>query len=116
MEEEEDDVEAGGELGGSGAARVPTLPGRSSELARSTSPRRLPTVNTRTALRQQQSAGRFLAASLRGGDGSGTSARLLSRLVEREQMAPHAPGIRQAGCPCCDPDNPSNVVDQLMLL
>lgn len=34
------------------------------------------------------------------------------RLFERE----HAPGIRQAGCPCCDPDNVSNIVDNMMML
>ena len=29
---------------------------------------------------------------------------------------PHAPGIRRMGCPCCDPDNPSTAVDQMMQL
>ena len=28
----------------------------------------------------------------------------------------HARGVRRVGCPCCDPDNPSNVVDQMMQL
>ena len=28
----------------------------------------------------------------------------------------HARGIRRPGCPCCDPDNPSNIVDQMMQL
>jgi hypothetical protein len=36
----------------------------------------------------------------------------ISKLFERE----HAPGIRQPGCPCCDPDNPSTIVDNLMML
>lgn len=36
----------------------------------------------------------------------------ITKLFERE----HAPGIRQAGCPCCDPDNPSNIVDTMMML
>eukprot|EP00934_Nitzschia_sp_Nitz4_P006591 Nitzschia sp. Nitz4//scaffold179_size51476//11185//12093//NITZ4_006922-RA/size51476-processed-gene-0.47-mRNA-1//-1//CDS//3329539204//6581//frame0 len=35
----------------------------------------------------------------------------ISALFARE----HAPGIRQAGCPCCDPENPSNVVDNMMM-
>jgi hypothetical protein len=39
---------------------------------------------------------------------SGSSA--LARLAQRE----HAPGMRQRGCPCCDPDNPANVVDRLL--
>lgn len=41
-----------------------------------------------------------------------SSSSNVSRLFERE----HAPGIRQAGCPCCDPDNPSNLVDTMMML
>ena len=36
----------------------------------------------------------------------------ISSLFQRQ----HAPGIRQPGCPCCDPDNPSNVVDSIMML
>ena len=54
--------------------------------------------------RQQQAADRALSQS--------TNSSLLSRLNERE----HAPGIRRPGCPCCDPDNPANVVDQMMQL
>lgn len=27
----------------------------------------------------------------------------------------HAPGIRSPGCPCCDPDNVQNIVDDIML-
>jgi hypothetical protein len=40
------------------------------------------------------------------------SSKNISKLFEKE----HAPGIRQAGCPCCDPDNPSNFVDQMMMI
>ncbi len=36
----------------------------------------------------------------------------ISKLFERE----HVPGIRQPGCPCCDPGNPSNLVDMMMML
>lgn len=41
---------------------------------------------------------------------SGESSSILSRIAERE----HAPGIRRRGCPCCDPDNPQNVIDRLL--
>lgn len=40
------------------------------------------------------------------------SSSTISQLFQRE----HAPGVRQAGCPCCDPENPSNVVDTMMML
>jgi hypothetical protein len=43
---------------------------------------------------------------------SSSSQGIIQRLAERE----HAPGIRRTGCPCCDPDNPSNVVDSMMML
>lgn len=36
----------------------------------------------------------------------------ISKLFQRE----HAPGIRQAGCPCCDPDIPSALLDNMMML
>lgn len=36
----------------------------------------------------------------------------ISKLFDRE----HAPGIRQPGCPCCDPENPSTLIDNLMML
>ena len=36
----------------------------------------------------------------------------ISKLFSQE----HAPGIRQPGCPCCDPDNPNNIVDQMMMI
>ena len=36
----------------------------------------------------------------------------ISQLFNRE----HAPGIRQPGCPCCDPDNPDNVLDKMMTM
>lgn len=63
-------------------------------------------VNSVTKRRQQQAAERRLQSFL-----SGNSSTLLSQLAERE----HAPGVRRPGCPCCDPDNPSNVFDQLMM-
>jgi hypothetical protein len=54
---------------------------------------------------------RHQAATTTGALGESTSSSI-SRLFNRE----HAPGIRQAGCPCCDPDNPNNVIDTMMML
>ena len=64
-------------------------------------------VDTVVRRRQQQAAERKLQ-SLLGNTPNG----LLSQLAARE----HAPGIRRPGCPCCDPDHPTNIVDQLMQL
>lgn len=36
--------------------------------------------------------------------------RSISNLFNRE----HAPGIRQPGCPCCDPDNPNDIIGNMM--
>jgi hypothetical protein len=36
----------------------------------------------------------------------------ISKLFGKE----HAPGIRQPGCPCCDPDSATNIVDQMMMI
>jgi len=36
----------------------------------------------------------------------------ISKLFDRE----HAPGVRKAGCPCCDPDNPSVIADNMMIM
>lgn len=41
-----------------------------------------------------------------------SSQSIIKKLSERE----HAAGVRRPGCPCCDPDNPSNVVDNMMML
>ena len=41
-----------------------------------------------------------------------SSATSIANLFERE----HAPGIRQPGCPCCDPGDPSNITDRMMML
>jgi hypothetical protein len=59
-----------------------------------------PSVNTVTRRWQQQAAERVLDQQARP---------LLSQLQERDH-------IRRRGCPCCDPDHPSNVLDQLMML
>jgi hypothetical protein len=63
-------------------------------------------VSSVASQRLQQSVDRQLSSNI------GNSGNILARLNERE----HAPGIRRPGCPCCDPDNPSNVVDQMMNL
>eukprot|EP00814_Leptocylindrus_danicus_P016839 CAMPEP_0116017954 /NCGR_PEP_ID=MMETSP0321-20121206/8362_1 /TAXON_ID=163516 /ORGANISM="Leptocylindrus danicus var. danicus, Strain B650" /LENGTH=365 /DNA_ID=CAMNT_0003488259 /DNA_START=129 /DNA_END=1223 /DNA_ORIENTATION=+ len=43
--------------------------------------------------------------------GKSSSGSIIQQMYARE----HAPGVRRAGCPCCDPDDPSNVIDQMML-
>jgi len=43
---------------------------------------------------------------------SATSATSISNIFNRE----HAPNIRLSGCPCCDPENLSTVVDNMMML
>lgn len=40
-----------------------------------------------------------------------SSNNILQRLADRE----HAPGVRSPGCPCCDPDNLDNIVNNIML-
>jgi hypothetical protein len=66
-------------------------------------------VNSMTLRRQQQAAEQRIVSS---GNSSSSSSMILTQLSQRE----HAPGVRRAGCPCCDPDNPSNVVDRMMML
>jgi len=41
-----------------------------------------------------------------------SSDAMIRRLANRE----HAPGVRSIGCPCCDPDNMMNIVDEKMML
>lgn len=61
------------------------------------------TMSSTMDWRRQQNIERQVTAS---------SQSIISRLSERE----HAPGVRMAGCPCCDPDNVSNYVDSMMML
>lgn len=85
--------------------QVPTSQPRLS--SRSSAAATKPTIVSSVASqRQQQAADRLLNSSTQ------QQSSLLARLGERE----HAPGIRRPGCPCCDPDNPANVVDQMMQL
>ena len=82
------------------AASKPSPPLKTTE---TTAP---PIKMTSMDMRRQRNMQQSLQSSLnRSGD-------LLNQLARRE----HAPGVRQTGCPCCDPDNPSNVVDQIMML
>jgi hypothetical protein len=70
----------------------------------------LPTSNAHTPLpidsvaarRRQQNWSRALSSA----------PSPLQLLTQRQ----HAPGLRPVGCPCCDPDNPSNVADQFLHL
>lgn len=66
------------------------------------------TVNSVTKRRQQQAAVKNL---LPASNSNNAASSLLNQLSQRE----HAPGVRRPGCPCCDPDNLSNVVDKLMM-
>jgi len=40
-----------------------------------------------------------------------SSDAMIRRLADRE----HTPGVRSIGCPCCDPDNMMNIVDEQMM-
>lgn len=61
-------------------------------------------VGSVTQRRQQSMASSLLNSS--------AAPQFLAQLSERE----HAPGIRKPSCPCCDPDNPTHVIDSLMQL
>lgn len=84
--------------------RSPEASAYRDQLTQSFHRQRRPDVNTVTRRRHQQLASRRLSAIEQN------SGALLSRLAERE----HAPGVRRAGCPCCDPDGPSNAMDRFM--
>ena len=36
------------------------------------------------------------------------------QLLQHISKSQHAPGIRRAGCPCCDPDSASNYADEML--
>lgn len=40
-----------------------------------------------------------------------SSKELLQQMVESR----HAPGVRKAGCPCCEPDSAATYADKMML-
>ncbi|KAL9188017.1 hypothetical protein ACHAXT_006395 [Thalassiosira profunda] len=45
---------------------------------------------------------------------AGAFAPSSQELLQRMTQSRHAPGVRQAGCPCCDPDSASNYADQML--
>jgi hypothetical protein len=45
-----------------------------------------------------------------------TASRAIMASLEGVALPSHSSGVRRVGCPCCDPDNPRNVVDQMMQL
>jgi hypothetical protein len=47
--------------------------------------------------------------------GTSTTATTSQQLLQQITKSDHAPGIRRAGCPCCDPDAASNYADKMMM-
>ena len=54
---------------------------------------------------------RTMEATNRMMDKQMSSGDILAQMMQRE----HAPGVRVRGCPCCDPDDPSNVIDRMLM-
>eukprot|EP00529_Nitzschia_sp_RCC80_P029427 CAMPEP_0113446960 /NCGR_PEP_ID=MMETSP0014_2-20120614/3988_1 /TAXON_ID=2857 /ORGANISM="Nitzschia sp." /LENGTH=322 /DNA_ID=CAMNT_0000338093 /DNA_START=51 /DNA_END=1019 /DNA_ORIENTATION=+ /assembly_acc=CAM_ASM_000159 len=90
--------------GGTGSESVSSS---STTTAKANGPTTTTTISARGVV-PSQSQQRAVSAAMN----SGTSSNTISRLFERQ----HAPGIRKPGCPCCDPDNTSTVVDNMMML
>jgi hypothetical protein len=63
------------------------------------------TISTTMDWRRRQTVERNMNSSF--------SQSIISRLEQRQH---HAPGVRRAACPCCDPDNVQNYVDSIMML
>ena len=86
------------------SAPTPVIPSSTTTTpnAHTTASAQLP-IESVAARRRQQTWSRTLNMSNR---------TPLQLLAQRE----HAPGLRPVGCPCCDPDNPSNVADQFLHL
>jgi hypothetical protein len=72
-------------------------------------------VNSSVQRRQQVSAVRSLQRGM-----NDTSRQLLAQIATSTTATPnaimtvHGRGIRRPGCPCCDPDNASTIVDQYL--
>ena len=49
------------------------------------------------------------------GGTSTTTTTTSQQLLQQITKSDHAPGIRRAGCPCCDPDAASNYADKMMM-
>jgi hypothetical protein len=95
--------------GSAGAASASSTSTRPSSSSISSSNNSSSLVNSVSRRRLQHVATQRLNNSA---SAAASSNATLNQLVERE----HAPGIRKPGCPCCDPDNPRNVVDKMMRL
>jgi chaperone required for assembly of F1-ATPase len=68
-------------------------------------------VNSSVQRRQQVSAVRSLQRTMM----NDTSRQLLAQIAtSTTTIASHVRGIRRLGCPCCDPDNASTIVDQFL--
>ena len=65
-------------------------------------------VNSSVQRRQQESAVRVLQRGT-----NETSRQLLAQIATSATTA-HVRGIRRPGCPCCDPDSASTIVDQFL--
>jgi hypothetical protein len=71
-------------------------------------------VNSSIQRRQQVSAVRSLQRGM-----NDTSRQLLAQIATSSAttnaiMTVHGRGIRRPGCPCCDPNNASTIVDQYL--
>jgi len=68
-----------------------------------------PTASSGTTLKQRTKMENMLnfSSSL---DDDNNSSSIIQRLSERD----HAPGIRRPGCPCCDPEDISGMLDSMM--
>ena len=66
-------------------------------------------VNSSVQRRQQESAVRVLQRGT-----NETSRQLLAQIATSATVATHVRGIRRPGCPCCDPDSASTIVDQFL--
>ena len=58
----------------------------------------------------EASSSRFAPAATATTSTTMTSHQLLEQITRSE----HAPGIRRAGCPCCDPDGANIYIDKMM--
>mmetsp|Transcript_22109 Transcript_22109/g.65559 ORF Transcript_22109/g.65559 Transcript_22109/m.65559 type:complete len:352 (-) Transcript_22109:3527-4582(-) len=106
------DSDENGETGNDKQTTKGPLSESASSSSRPTPPSSVPAVETATDWRRRQNMTQQVNSVLQSAEGGGGGQCPIQRLSERE----HALGVRMAGCPCCDPDNPSNVVDSMMMV
>lgn len=82
----------------------------SSSFTPQTKPSTISLVNSSVQRRQQAVAVRDLQRQIESSS-SNSSRQLLAHIAT---TGSHARGIRRPGCPCCDPDNASTIVDQYL--